>query len=353
VAVRLGLASHPAQIGDRELSILSTKPPLVRARLERELPAWQAELRDAIRDGAELCAALGLPPELARAAGQSAGPFPCLVPASYLARIERGSPADPLLRQVLPATEEGELRDGFGSDPVGEATAAVVPGLLQKYPGRALMIVTAACPVHCRYCFRREFPYSDHAGGDTAWDSAIDALAADASIEEVILSGGDPLTVGDARLGRLVDSLRLRIHTRTPVMIPSRVTDALVAMLSESRLAPVVVLHANHANELDEAVAAAVDRLRRAGVMLLNQAVLLRGVNDTVDAQGDLSRRLVAIGVTPYYLHQLDRVRGAAHFEVPINRGREIIADLRRRLPGYAVPQYVQEVPGKLHKTVL
>jgi EF-P beta-lysylation protein EpmB len=222
------------------------------------------------------------------------------------------------------------------------------------------MVVTSACPVHCRYCFRRHFPYPDHALGDAAWAPALEALRADASIEEVILSGGDPLTVTDRRLAALVDQLaaishvaRLRIHTRMPVMIPSRVTDALLEWLTGTRLAPVMVLHANHANELDAEVAVAVDRLRRAGVMLLNQAVLLRGVNDSVDAQCALSRRLIEIGVTPYYLHQLDRVRGAAHFEVSIERGREIIAEIRRRLPGYAVPQYVQEIPGELHKTTL
>jgi EF-P beta-lysylation protein EpmB len=256
--------------------------------------------------------------------------------------------------------EEGVEVAGFGADPVDEQAATLTTGLLQKYPGRALMVVTGACPVHCRYCFRRHFPYGEHSASDAAWSPALEALRANSSIEEVILSGGDPLTLSDRRLAALVHKLaeiphltRLRVHTRTPVMIPSRVTDALLGWLTETRLAPVMVLHANHANELDASVAAAVDRLRRGGVMLLNQAVLLRGVNDSVDAQCDLSRRLVEIGVTPYYLHQLDRVRGAAHFEVAVERGREIIAEMRRRLPGYSVPQYVQEVPGELHKVVL
>jgi EF-P beta-lysylation protein EpmB len=342
-----------------ELSILTPNPPSVRARLGRPIAPWQGELRDAIRDGRELCAALGLPAEIGQAAGATAG-FPCLVPPSYLARIERGNPRDPLLLQVLPSAAEALAAPGFTLDPVDERTATLTPGLLQKYPGRALLVVTSACPVHCRYCFRRHFPYDDRPTGADPWEPALAALRADDSIEEIILSGGDPLTASDARLADLVTQLsaiphlsRLRVHTRTPVMIPSRVTDELLAWLTGSRLTPVMVLHANHANELDAEVAAAVECLRCAGVMLLNQTVLLRGVNDTVDAQCALGRRLVEIGVTPYYLHQLDRVAGAAHFEVSIERGHELIAEMRRRLPGYAVPQYVQEQPGELHKVVL
>ena len=342
------------------MSILTGHPSPVRASSSRPLAAWQAELRDAIRDPVRLCETLGLPPELARTAGDAVRQFPLLVPASYLARIERGNPADPLLVQVLPvAAEESEVV-GFTSDPVGEAAASVAPGLLQKYAGRALMVVTGACAVHCRYCFRREYPYDELAPAEAAWAPALEALAADESIHEVILSGGDPLTLADRRLARLAESLaaiphleRLRVHTRLPIVIPSRVTNELVDWLTATRLTPIVVLHANHARELDAAVARAVDRLRRAGVMLLNQAVLLAGVNDSTDAQCELSLRLIEIGVTPYYLHQLDRVRGAAHFEVALARGRGIIADMRRRLPGYAVPQYVAEQPGELHKVVL
>jgi L-lysine 2,3-aminomutase len=350
---------RPAQ-PESELSILTPHPPSVRARLGRPLAPWQVELRDAIRDPRQLCEALGLPVELGDAGVAAAPDFGCLVPASYLARIERGNPEDPLLRQVLPVAEEGTEVVGFSADPVGESSATLTPGLLQKYPGRALLVATSACPVHCRYCFRRDFPYDEGPAGDGRWQSAIAALRSDESIHEVILSGGDPLTVNDARLATLVEELaaishltRLRIHTRTPVMIPSRVTDDLIELLTATRLTPIMVLHANHANELDDAVAENVDRLRRVSVMLLNQAVLLRGVNDTADAQCALSERLVAIGVTPYYLHQLDRVRGAAHFEVPIDEGRSIIAEMRRRLPGYSVPRYVQEIPGELHKIVL
>jgi EF-P beta-lysylation protein EpmB len=342
------------------MNILTGQPRSVRARPDRPLAAWQQELRDAIRDPVELCAALGLPAELSRAATGAARQFPLLVPASYLSRIERGKPADPLLVQVLPVAAEDVDVAGYTSDPVGDAAAAIAPRLLQKYAGRALMVVTGACAVHCRYCFRREFPYHELAPAEATWDLAIDALAADDSIEEVILSGGDPLTMPDRGLIKLAIELaaiphlrRLRVHTRLPIVIPSRVTDELVDWLTGSRLTPIMVLHANHARELDSNVARAVDRLRSARVMVLNQAVLLARVNDSADAQCELSLRLIEIGVTPYYLHQLDRVRGAAHFEVPIDRGREIIAEMRRRLPGYAVPQYVHEVAGATHKLVL
>lgn len=343
-----------------ELSILTSNLPPVRARSARSLAAWQVELQEAIRDPRELCRAVGLPADLAPAAAGAAANFHCLAPASYVARMERGNPRDPLLLQALPAPAELQAAPGFTEDPVGEAAAALTPGLLQKYPGRALLITTSACPVHCRYCFRRHFPYGDRPTGPEPWEPALAALRSDPSVEEIILSGGDPLTLSDARLRALTEQLariphlaRLRIHTRTPVMIPSRVTEELIAWLSGGRLSPVVVLHANHARELDAHVAAAADRLRRAGVLLLNQAVLLAGVNDTVDALCELSRRLIEIGVVPYYLHQLDRVAGAAHFETSIECGRSLIAEMRRRLPGYAVPQYVQEQPGVLHKVPL
>ena len=324
------------------------------------MAAWQAELRDAIRDPAELCAALGLPQRLAAERSAAGRAFPLLAPASFVARMECGNPADPLLLQVWPAAAEEVEAAGFVADPVDDAAAAVEAGLLQKYAGRALLVATGACAIHCRYCFRRHFPYDQTPPSDAAWTAAIEAIERDASIHEIILSGGDPLTVSDRRLAALVERLaavphltRLRVHTRLPVVIPSRVTDGLVHLLASSRLTPIVVIHANHASELDAAVAAAVDRLRRSGVILLNQAVLLRDVNDSTDAQCELSLRLVEIGVTPYYLHQLDRVRAAAHFEVSVQRGCEIVAEMRRRLPGYAVPRYVQEQPGAEHKIIL
>ncbi|MCC6494008.1 MAG: EF-P beta-lysylation protein EpmB [Pirellulales bacterium] len=344
-----------------ELSILTTSHEAVRAR-SAPAAAWQKELRGAIRDPLKLCQALNLPRELLRTATAAApgADFPLFVPASFLRRIEPANPRDPLLLQVWPAAAEADPAEGFTADPTADGTFALAPGLLKKYAGRALMILTGACAVHCRYCFRRHFPYEDTPPSETVWNDALAAIQLDSSIHEVILSGGDPLTVTDARLARLVGRIaaiphvqRLRVHSRLPVMIPSRVTGDLLDWLAGTRLAPVMVIHANHAQELDAEVAAALQRLRTAGAMLLNQAVLLRGVNDSVEAQAALSLRLLDLGVRPYYLHQLDRVRGAAHFETPVSEGRAIMAELRRRLPGYAVPQYVQEQPGAPHKVVL
>lgn len=268
-------------------------------------------------------------------------------------------PKDPLLRQVLPVADEWRRPKGFVHDPVGDLAARQAPGLLHKYHGRALVVVSGACAVHCRYCFRRHFPYSEDAGPGT-WDTALCALKKDKSIEEVILSGGDPWALSDRRLAELAARLsdighlkRLRVHTRLPVVIPQRVTDELLAWLCGTRLMPVVVVHVNHPQELDEATVAALRKLGSAGIPLLNQAVLLAGINDDVQVLAELSRRLIEAGVLPYYLHQLDRVTGAAHFEVALARGRQLVAELQRRLPGYLVPRYVREVAGAPYKVVV
>jgi EF-P beta-lysylation protein EpmB len=223
-----------------------------------------------------------------------------------------------------------------------------------------LLITTGACAVHCRYCFRRHYPYSEGPRSIDDWQPAIDRLAADPSIDEVLLSGGDPLTLVDEQLAELARRLaeiphlrRLRIHTRLPIVIPQRVTSELLDWLSGTRLAPIMVVHANHPQEIDAATAGALTKLIDAGVPVLNQSVLLRGVNDHAEALIDLSRRLIDLRVMPYYLHQLDRVQGAAHFEVPISRGLELVAQMRAALPGYAVPRYVQEIAGDAHKRVL
>jgi len=313
-----------------------------------------------VRDSAELCQLLRLPEAWATQAERASRQFPLFVPRGYVARMAEGDPADPLLRQVLPL--DAEVRDaaGFTADPVDDASAEQLPGLLHKYQGRVLLVTTGACAIHCRYCFRRHFPYSTAPQGIEAWTDALEQIAADPTIHEVILSGGDPLTLVDstlAELAGLIGSIphvrRLRLHTRLPIMIPQRVNDEMLTWLTGGRLTPIVVLHANHANELDPSVAAAAGRLSAAGVLLLDQAVLLRGVNDTVKAQADLWERLVDLGVAPYYLHQLDRVAGAAHFEVPEAEGRGIVAQLRKRLPGYAVPRYVREIAGEPSKTIL
>lgn len=317
-------------------------------------------MKDAVRDPAELCRLLQLPENFPKNANGAATNFPLFVPRGFVARMKPGDPADPLLRQVLPLADESVEVPGFVDDPVGDCSSTRRVGLLQKYRGRVLLITTGTCAIHCRYCFRRHFPYDEAPRSIERWQPALEAIATDPSIHEVILSGGDPLTLVDATLAALVERLesiphlrRLRIHTRLPIVIPERVTDELVAMLAASRLTPFVVVHANHAQELDEPTARSLAKLAKARVVLLNQAVLLAGVNDSVEAQIALCERLIELRVVPYYLHQLDRVAGAAHFDMPIAVGRQIIERLRTQLPGYAVPRYVQEVAGAPSKTEL
>lgn len=318
---------------------------------------WQASLRKAIRDPAELCRRLGLPPALGMDGAGGANQFPLLVPEEFLRRMRPGDADDPLLRQVLPIAEETYQVPGFALDPLEEQAVQPMPGLLTKYAGRALLIATGACAVHCRYCFRRHFPYSAGPKSPAQWLPYLEHLRAEPRLEEVILSGGDPLILTDERLAWLLHELasiphvrRIRIHTRLPIVIPSRVTPALLQLLSAPGPTQVMVVHANHAAELDESVARACWSLRKAGVMLLNQAVLLKGVNDSVAALSALSLRLVDLGIVPYYLHQLDRVTGTHPWWVSAERGRELVAALRSELSGYAVPRYVCEVPGELSK---
>ncbi len=303
---------------------------------------------------------LQLDAELLPGAQAAARLFPMQAPGDFVARIRPGDPADPLLRQVLPQAAELESAPGFVADPLDEQTASVAPGVLHKYPGRALLIVTGACAVHCRYCFRREFPYADHHAGVDEWRPALAYLAADPSLREVILSGGDPLTLSNRRLGELLTALeriphlqRLRIHSRIPVVSPARIDDELLEILAQTRLRRVAVIHANHPREIDDAAAAALRRLGGAGVTLFNQSVLLRGVNDNPDTLAELSETLFAAGVTPYYLHLLDPVRGTAHFAVKESAALAIMEALRQRLPGYLAPRLVREQPGQLAKTLV
>ncbi len=322
---------------------------------------WQAALADAVRDPAELCRLLDLPPSLsqyavAEAAKPAAERFSMLVPRPYLARIRPGDPKDPLLVQVLPTEAERVETPGFTADPLGEARAMVGPGLLSKYRGRLLILTTGHCAVHCRFCFRRHFPaLSDSFGGlpqrADDWEATLARIAADRSIHEVILSGGDPLTLPDERLARLAGRLaqiphlrRLRVHTRLPIMIPQRINGELLQWLRGTRLTVVMVVHVNHPAEIDGPVADALARLVDAGVPVLNQAVLLRGVNDRLEVLVELCERLIDLRVMPYYLHHLDQVAGAAHFNVPEHVGRKLIAGVRNCLPGYAVPTYVREL---------
>ena len=317
-------------------------------------------LADAVRDPDELCDILDLPDGFRRGARRAAALFPLAVPRGFMALMEPGNPDDPLLRQVLPRIEETEETPGYSVDPVGENSSRRAPGLLHKYHGRALLITNSVCAVNCRFCFRRHHPYDTEPRGIDEWEPALRTIERDGSIREIILSGGDPLSATDARLARLVDRLsgiehliRLRVHSRLPVVLPERVTDELVEWLTGTRLQPIVVLHANHPRELGEACGAAVQRLTDSGVLVLNQAVLLGGINDDLSTLAELCERLIRLRVVPYYLHQLDLVRGAAHFRVPKRRGKQLIRQLRNRLPGYAVPRYVEEIAGQPGKTLL
>lgn len=317
--------------------------------------SWQAQLNDAVRDVAELAAMLDLPAE-ALSTGGAESDFPLLVPRSFIARMRKGDPTDPLLLQVLPSARETADVPGFTPDPLSESDFAA-GGVVRKYRGRSLLITTGACPVHCRYCFRRAFPYSSQLAARGEFAAAIAALEADGA-EEAILSGGDPLSLGNRRIEALLRRLgesptlrRIRLHTRFPIVLPDRIDDELLEIFARHRLVRAIVLHANHARELDGSVFDALHALRSTGVLLLNQSVLLRGVNDDADALAELCERLFDCGVLPYYLHLLDPVAGAAHFDVDESRARALHAALRARLPGYLVPRLVREIPGRASKT--
>lgn len=316
-------------------------------------PRWQQLWRDAVRDPRELLGLVGLDAVATGMSDAAAAGFPLRVPRGFVGRMRRGDPGDPLLRQVLPLDAELRPAPGFGLDAVGDAAAKAGPGVIRKYRGRALLVATGSCAINCRYCFRRHFPYAEETAAAGGWARTVDLIAADPAIDEVILSGGDPWSLSTPKLAELTRLLagvphlrRLRVHTRLPVVLPERVDTELVDWLRALPWPVTVVLHANHAREFDAEVDAALARLRGAGALLLNQAVLLRGVNDSVDALADLSERGHAAGVLPYYLHQLDRVQGAAHFEVSDEQARRLHAALAARLSGYLVPRLVREVAG-------
>jgi len=326
----------------------------------RQVPAWQSQLARAITDPAELLAAVGLDEKWLPAAQAAARLFPLRVPRKFVARMRHGDPHDPLLRQVLPLAEECLTAEGFGTDPVGDLAAMAAPGVLHKYHGRVLLTATGACAVHCRYCFRRHFPYTDANPAADQWHAALEYIAGNDTITEVILSGGDPLTLSDRRLAELVRQLetiphlrRLRLHTRLPIVLPERVNDELLAWLGDTKLKTVMVVHANHAQEIDASTRSALGELKAIGTELLNQSVLLCGVNDSADALAALSEKLFEAGVLPYYLHMLDKVQGAAHFEVNETAARQLMTELNRRLPGYLVPRLVREIPGMPGKVSL
>lgn len=336
--------------------MIQRTPALIEARNTTGSESWQKILANAIRDPHQLLRALDLPDSLL--AGMEAGHerFPVRVPAPYLSRIRRGDMNDPLLRQVLPLMAETRSAPEFLADPLAEqeSDAALSPGLIRKYRSRALLIVSGACAINCRYCFRRHYPYADQQLGRSRQKQALEHIRQDSDINEVIFSGGDPLTMNDRHLGQLARELaampqisRLRIHTRLPVVIPQRVNDSLLEWLSALPVPVVIVLHINHPREIDQEVTQAMQRLRGAGVTLLNQSVLLRGVNDDADTLEALSEALFSAGILPYYLHGFDPVADAGHFDAGDDRGRALMRTLLTRLPGFLVPRLVREVPGK------
>ncbi|MCY3884788.1 MAG: EF-P beta-lysylation protein EpmB [Gammaproteobacteria bacterium] len=316
---------------------------------------WKEILRRSVRDADTLRTKLDLRPE--QTAWLDHSNFSVFVPLPYLSRIEPGNPADPLLLQVAPSVLEQQEVDGYSTDPLGERNSAA-SRVLQKYSGRLLYIAASACPIHCRYCFRRHFPYDDHESASV--ESLLAALSKDKSIFEVILSGGDPLLLSDCSLKKLVSEISavphvrtIRIHTRFAVVLPQRVTTQLLEALRDERLNIVVVIHANHPNELDMNVELAIKAFKSTDVTLLNQSVLLKGVNDSATVLKQLSWKLFRIGVLPYYLHLLDKVTGTSHFDLPEEQALSIFRTLQSSVPGYLAPRLVREIPGRGSKTLV
>lgn len=323
-------------------------------------PRWQQILQEAITDPAILCHRLGLDEATLAGMQQATRLFPLRVPEPYLQRIQPGNPHDPLLLQVLPGGEETRTVPGFTPDPLAERDANPVPGLIHKYRSRVLLVTTSLCAIHCRYCFRRHFPYEANRNNRDAWQTALDYIRATPALNEVILSGGDPLALPDRQLAWLTREIgeiphirRLRLHTRLPIAIPQRITRECLAAIRHPALQTVVVLHSNHPNEIDPAVAEAIDQLRQSQLTPLNQSVLLAGINDDAETLAALSERLFAAGCLPYYLHAPDRVAGGHAFHVADEQAREIHQALQGLLPGFLVPRLVREIPGQPAKTWL
>ncbi|MFI8414897.1 EF-P beta-lysylation protein EpmB [Serratia sp. NPDC078593] len=321
---------------------------------------WLHQLADVITDPDELLQLLSLDTHPVLPQGREARRlFPLRVPRAFAARMRKGDANDPLLRQVLTASEEFITAPGFTTDPLDEQRS-VVPGLLHKYHNRALLLVKGGCAVNCRYCFRRHFPYQDNQGNKANWRLAIEYIRHQPELDEIIFSGGDPLMAKDHELAWLIGELaaiphlkRLRIHTRLPVVIPARITDELCQLLADSRLQVLMVTHINHANEIDDALRTSMSQLRRAGVTLLNQSVLLRGINDDAETLAELSNALFDAGILPYYIHVLDKVQGAAHFMVSDDEARAIMKTLLGKISGYLVPRLTREIGGEPSKTPL
>jgi len=322
--------------------------------------AWQEALSDLITDPKELLTLLHLDPGLLEAARAAVQQFPLKVPRGFVARMQKGNPNDPLLKQVLPLDLELSVTPGYDSDPLREKKANPISGLLHKYHGRVLVTLTSACAVHCRYCFRRYFSYDDNNPGMRGWEKIFNYIRENESISEVILSGGDPLAVSDKllslfseQLARIPHVKRLRIHTRLPIVLPERITAEFTQWLTQLPFHSVIVIHANHPLEINEQVKNALLSLRNTGTLILNQSVLLKGINDEANILIELSETLFAAGVVPYYLHVLDKIQGAAHFDFAESRACELHAELNKHLPGYLVPRLVREESGKPAKTFI
>lgn len=322
------------------------------------IDCWQSQLTSAITSPKQLLTMLKLDTSLLPAAFEASQNFKLKAPLSYVKRIKQGDINDPLLKQILPIDAECLEVGGYGKDPLQEWSQNPTDGVIHKYQGRLLLIVSGACAINCRFCFRRHFPYEDNRLSRDSLQKAIDYIAADTSISEVIFSGGDPLANSDKRLSAIISQLNmiphldtLRVHTRLPIMIPERVTDELITLLSTQRLKPVVVLHCNHSNEINEEVQRAIQKMAQAGITLLNQTVLLKGINDSADSLLALNKKLFHASVLPYYLHLLDPVQGAAHFDVKEPKAIEIMQQLSAKSPGYLVPKLVREIAGKPNKT--
>lgn len=321
---------------------------------------WQLALQQAFRRPQELLAYLGLEASQLAFSAEAEREFPMRVPRGFASRMQPGDPADPLLRQVWPDLAETVERPGFHADPVGDLHRLHHGGVIHKYQGRALLVTTGACAVHCRYCFRRHFPYAEASASRNHWQGAIDHIAADPDIHEVLLSGGDPLSLSNERLLSLLDALeslpqlrRIRVHTRQLVVLPERIDAPLLHRIAAARTQMIFVIHVNHPNEIDASVAQACRALQQRGVQMLNQSVLLRNINDSADILVALSEKLMACGVLPYYLHLLDRVQGAAHFEVSENEAKDLMRRISSQISGYLVPRLARETAGAPAKQVL
>lgn len=323
-------------------------------------PDWKVELSQSVTTIDELLGSLNLNGTELSASQQAIKDFPLRVPRPFIARMQPNNPEDPLLLQVLPVAAELTQVEGYGPDPLDEAAHNPIAGIVHKYANRLLLVISPTCAINCRYCFRRHFPYQENRQNKEQWQTALDYIRSATEINEVIFSGGDPLAANDHFLAWLTKQIadikhikRLRIHTRLPVVIPSRIDEKFLDWATATRLKPIVVLHINHANEIDADVSESIKRLQGCGIKVLNQSVLLRGINDSADCLAELSEKLFDCDITPYYLHLFDPVAGASHFDIDEYQAKKIYAELQAILPGFLVPKLVREIPNKKSKTTI